>query len=612
MSIRLIRCWLLLAAVLLSSCTSDDGGGGGTANTGGRAKWTYMVYMAGDNTLSDAVIADLQEIASVGSTSAAKVVVQAEVRPSTEPGTSRGLIVRNMPDANWTKVGAGSGGVDMGKAATLTEFIQWAAAAHPADNYALVLWSHGAGWKTQPLKPGLVRGALQDESSGSFMSLDDIAKGVRDSGVHFGLINFDACLMAMYEVAHSFKGLTDYLVASEEVEPGDGDDYVAITNALTANPNMSARDLALSITQSYKAFYASAGRTSVTKSAIDLTKIDSVKTTVEALAGELTTNIGTHRTAVQSAQVASTNYEYPYNRDLADFARKLRDNTSDTALRNAATAVENAVTAAVVSNQVYATDNSMPIARSKGLAIYLPTKEEIGQGDLSQYEGLAVSKNGGTRSAWSGFVNLLVTGNVSNEYLPQAPGNFAFFITWDNPAVDIDLYVYEPLNLVAPFMGTTSANGFLSGDSAETGVQLEYYAAAQTVEAGDYDVFINYYDCTASASGCVTNVTLWYDDGSGRDAYVVDTQRMKVPGKSDAPFGAYPDNDVETYIAMLENQFADWYYGITHRAETTAGARAAVATKAPAALPGKTLGQRVHNRIQLKNGRALAKSREAP
>ena len=60
------------------------------------------------------------------------------------------------------------------------------------------------------------------------MSLPDLAGAVRTAGVHLDVINFDACLMAMYEVAYEFLGLTDYMVFSEEVEPGDGDPYDTI------------------------------------------------------------------------------------------------------------------------------------------------------------------------------------------------------------------------------------------------------------------------------------------------------------------------------------------------------------------------------------------------
>jgi hypothetical protein len=38
------------------------------SNAGGQAKWTFMVYMAGDNNLDGAALRDIDEMARAGST----------------------------------------------------------------------------------------------------------------------------------------------------------------------------------------------------------------------------------------------------------------------------------------------------------------------------------------------------------------------------------------------------------------------------------------------------------------------------------------------------------------------------------------------------------------
>ena len=45
-------------------------------NTGGQAKWTVMVYMAGDNNLDGAALRDIAEMAKVGFTKDVNVLVQ--------------------------------------------------------------------------------------------------------------------------------------------------------------------------------------------------------------------------------------------------------------------------------------------------------------------------------------------------------------------------------------------------------------------------------------------------------------------------------------------------------------------------------------------------------
>lgn len=585
---------LLLALIILSAC----GGGGGTSTplTVPTPKWTYMVYIAGDNSLSDAAITDLQEMMAVGSNASINVVVQAELNPSTRIGTWRGRIVKNMPDADWLPVSATGGGVDMTNPQTLTDFIVWAKNTYPAENYALVLWSHGGGWKTQKL----MRGALQDVTSAGasapMMSLNNIVKAVSDAGVHFGLINFDACLMGMYEIGYAFRNVADYLVASEEVEPGEGDDYTAILTALTTSPAMTASTLSATIVSTYRSFYATQGRSSVTKSAVDLSKIAALRTAVDNLATVMTNGMGTLRTSIQSAQIASANYEYTTNRDLSDFAAQLKISSADAALVSAATAVQTAVSNAVVSNQIYTPDSTKPINRSKGIAIWLPTKDEIQTGDLTDYGLLNTSLSGaGAQSAWAGFVNLLVTGDTVNNYIQKAPGNFAYVLLWDNPAVDLDLYMYEPVNLAAPWMGTTTANGFMSGDSSDTGVQAEYYVAAPTVEAGWFDAFVNYYGGVGT-----TTATLFYDDGSGTGIVAVAQFVLKDATKADAPLWAYPDTD---YTAMLNNTYGDWRYDHSHLAVYDPTIiRMLTPQKQPRLLSGKALSQRAHFRAQLKAG----------
>ncbi|PIP08843.1 MAG: hypothetical protein COX51_02100, partial [Syntrophobacteraceae bacterium CG23_combo_of_CG06-09_8_20_14_all_50_8] len=46
------------------------------ANASNKAKWTVMVYMAGDNNLDGAALRDIAEMAKVGSTKDVNVLVQ--------------------------------------------------------------------------------------------------------------------------------------------------------------------------------------------------------------------------------------------------------------------------------------------------------------------------------------------------------------------------------------------------------------------------------------------------------------------------------------------------------------------------------------------------------
>jgi hypothetical protein len=462
-----------------------------------------MVYMGADNTLSDAGLGDLNEMEKVGSSSNVAIVVQAEFSTKYTQGmatsNTRRIYVENDNDPNNVNLSSSPniGNVNMASPAALTEFINWVKATYPAQHYALVVWDHGAGWKAKKFSSP-ARGAVQDETSGTFMSLPDLAKGVADSGVHFDVINFDACLMAMYEVAYEFKGLTDYMVFSEQTEPGEGDPYDTILGDLAATPSMSSRDLASTIVSKYDAFYTTNDRGGTTKSAVDMSKLATLDTKVIALAAALN-NDAASSVVVYSAITGTTtqNYAYPANHDLWDVSNYLENSAAGSAVKTAASEVKTAVSDMIVANQTNGTD----MANSHGLAIYLPLASETNSTELASYALLASNKTARTAASgtWGSYLETIAAGGTAI----YKPGNFGIKVIWtdinDQPCnADVDLYIWEPTptgsgDLFAPWMGQTSPNGFFSADSAASGKSEEYYLANAQVLVGDYYFLVNYY-----------------------------------------------------------------------------------------------------------------------
>jgi len=415
---------------------SSSGGGGGGGGGGTARQWTYMVYMGADNNLSDAGIGDIAEMAQVGSDSNVAIVLQAEFSQyysgSSVPSDTRRVLVPAGTENDVLSASTGIGNVDMGSPATLTDFISWATTNYPAQHYALVIWDHGAGWKDRAPQAtsSIFRGAVQDQTSGTFMSLPDLAKAVRDANVHLDIINFDACLMAMYEVAYEFKGLVDYMVFSEETEPGEGDPYNTILGDLTATPSMSANQLASTIVDSYDAFYTVNNRGATTKSAVDMSQIDLLDTKILALASALGSDPGSS-TVVLAAQNSTQHYEYTSNHDIYDFASALSApaSTASASVKTAATEVMTVVDAMVVANK---TNPDVDVSTNHGLAIYLPTANETNSSDLSEYALLAC--NATTRQSatgtWGSYIETLLGPGGGN--VTYAQGGFSIYLWWEN------------------------------------------------------------------------------------------------------------------------------------------------------------------------------------
>jgi hypothetical protein len=371
----------------------------------------------------------------------------------------------------------------MADPAILTAFIKWAQQTYPAKHYALVIWDHGAGWKEQSLgaKRSIFRGAVQDETSDSFMSLPDLAKGVRDSGVHFDLINFDACLMAMYEVAYEFKGVTDYLAFSEETEPGEGDPYDLILTALTENPAMSGRDLAGLIVDKYDDFFTNNNRGATTKSAVDMSKMDALDAKVLALSAALPTD-ATANALIQAARSETQHYTYAANHDLYDLCSYVAARLQSGAVKDRCNEILTIINSMVINNKINDTTPAQ-VGGSHGLAIYLPTANETNSEDLDLYATLACNKVRASASGtWGSYVDFLLAGGGNVDY---ATGGFGLYLYWEKPNAgssacdaDLDLYICEPTadyhdpkrELVLP--GWARLRGYFS-DSADSGASQE-------------------------------------------------------------------------------------------------------------------------------------------
>ena len=127
---------------------------------------------------------------------------------------------------------------------TLSGFIKWTADKYPADRYDLIFWDHGGG---------SVSGYGYDEKNAlkGSMGLSGIDKALKDSGVTFDFVGFDACLMATVETALVVSKYSDYMIASEETEPGIGWYYTDWLNAYSKAPSMDTLSVGQLIIDTY-------------------------------------------------------------------------------------------------------------------------------------------------------------------------------------------------------------------------------------------------------------------------------------------------------------------------------------------------------------------------
>ncbi len=160
------------------------------------------------------------------------------------------------------------GSVPMTDPDVLSGYIRWCAENYPASRYELILWDHGGG---------SVSGYGYDEkfaSSGS-MDLSGLDRALKDAGVKFDFIGFDACLMATAETALTMAQYADYLIASEETEPGVGWYYTDWLTALGEDTSMPTIQMGQKIVDSFVDTCAQKCRgQSTTLSVVDLAELE--------------------------------------------------------------------------------------------------------------------------------------------------------------------------------------------------------------------------------------------------------------------------------------------------------------------------------------------------
>ena len=168
------------------------------------------------------------------------------------------------------------GSVSMTEPSTLSGYIQWCARTYPASRYELILWDHGGG---------SVSGYGYDEkfaSTGS-MSLAGVDSALKAAGMKFDFIGFDACLMATAETALTLTQYADYLIASEETEPGVGWYYTDWLTAFGDNTSMPTVELGKQIVDSFVDTCAEKCRGQLTTlSVIDLAELEATLPSVLA------------------------------------------------------------------------------------------------------------------------------------------------------------------------------------------------------------------------------------------------------------------------------------------------------------------------------------------
>lgn len=165
---------------------------------------------------------------------------------------------------------------------TLTEFVDFAYENYTTDLYDLILWDHGGG-------PIAGFGFDENSLSGAPMKISELSGALGKtnlikSGKKFDLIGFDACLMGSVEVAYALSDYGDYMVASEEIEPGRGWNYAFLDIFSKDSKDTSTVAFGRQIVDSYIAHYDNYNyKVDLSLALVDLNKVKGLSSAVDSL-----------------------------------------------------------------------------------------------------------------------------------------------------------------------------------------------------------------------------------------------------------------------------------------------------------------------------------------
>jgi hypothetical protein len=322
--------------------------------------WTYMVYLDGDNNLEGAAIDDFMEMSSVGSTSDVNIVVQFDRIQGHDfsygdwTDCKRFLVTYGMTPMPANAL-INLGECNMGDPNTLSDFVDWAMTEYQADNYALILWNHGSGWKLSV--PWVeTKSICWDDTSNDHLTLQETGQAL--SRKYVDLLGNDACLMQMIEVAYQMRTSGGIIVGSEDTVPWDGWPYDTILRALTGTPTMTPSTFGETIVSRYIVYYPAE-----TLSAMNNGDLPGLATAVDNFAQVLIGKLPGNYNEIKQARTNVQGFYDPDYIDLYHFAELIKFYVPGT--ESAAQAVMNNV-----DTVVYADGSAHQNAH--GLTVYYP------------------------------------------------------------------------------------------------------------------------------------------------------------------------------------------------------------------------------------------------
>ena len=350
----------------------------------GNDQVTILVYMCGTDLESRSGMAsrDLQEMANATLSDKVNLIVYTGgcARWQTSGISNSTNQIYRVKSGGMERLVDDVGNKVMTDPATLSEFIKWGKSNFPADRYELIFWDHGGGSNSG-------YGYDEKNARAGSMNLANISKALKDGGVTFDFIGFDACLMATVETGFVCEQYADYLIASEETEPGVGWYYTTWLTELSKNTSIPTTELGKIIIDSYtQACATGTPGQDTTLSLVDLAElVNTVPAKMTEFAKDTSGLIKNKEyQTVSTARSGTREFAASSRIDQVDLVHLAKNMGTDSGAELA-----EAILGAVKYNQT-----SSRMANSYGVSIYFPYKKAAGVDQMVHtYEAIGMDED---------------------------------------------------------------------------------------------------------------------------------------------------------------------------------------------------------------------------
>ena len=205
-----------------------------------QAERTVIVYMAGENNLTDAVWDDLKEMKE-GSRLIGNNHLVVFVDRSSQRELPWMACLKNgqiADSVSISDVGIGNTDIYSSDPQVMEQIFRYAVNNYPAsEDYGLVLWGHSSGWLVQDSIPntrafGIDNGRNDTSMSGYWINIPTLATVIANSLPHLKFIFADCCNFMCLESLYELRHAADYIIGSPAEIPYDGAPYERVVPAL--------------------------------------------------------------------------------------------------------------------------------------------------------------------------------------------------------------------------------------------------------------------------------------------------------------------------------------------------------------------------------------------